>query len=97
MPLATGSFVFGWPSLEGLQKVQVTAVPDFVSFVEQLSAHMAQFGQIVKAERGKDKLFPTASDGVILVSIYLRQGSVLLNFLAIREEGRTLLNMAYIL
>jgi hypothetical protein len=39
-PLAVGSLVFGQPAWEGLQKVQVTAVPDFV-LVEQLSALMA--------------------------------------------------------
>jgi aryl carrier-like protein len=83
-----GRLVFGRPASEGLQKV--TAVPNFV-WVEQLSAHIAQFGHILKAERGKDKLVPAASDGVVHLNIQPRQGSILSNFLATREEGRILL------
>ncbi len=40
-PLAPGRLVYGWPASEGLQKVRVTAVPDYVT-VDQLSAHMGQ-------------------------------------------------------
>jgi hypothetical protein len=90
-PLAGGKMVFGWPASEGLQKVRVTAVPDFV-MVDQLSAHMAQFGHVLKAERGRDKLFPAAYYGVVHLNIQFLQGATLPNFLAIREEGRTLLN-----
>jgi hypothetical protein len=94
-PLAAGKVVFGWPASEGLQKVRVTAVPDLVT-VDQLSAHMAQFGHVLKAERGRDKLFLAAFDGVVHLNIQLLQGATLPNFLAIREEGRTLLNVAYV-
>jgi hypothetical protein len=94
-PLAAGKVVFGWPASEGLQKVRVTAVPDFVT-VDQHFAHMAQFGHVLKAERGRDKLIPAAFDGVVHLNIQLLQGATLPNFLAIREEGRTLLNVAYV-
>jgi hypothetical protein len=94
-PLAGGKLVYGWPASEGLQKVKITAVPDFVT-LDQISAHMATFGHVLKIERGRDKFFPAASDGVVHINIQLRPGSVLPNFLAIREEGRTLLNVAYV-
>ncbi len=94
-PLAAPKVVFGWPASEGLQKVRVTAVPDFVT-VDQLVAHMAQFGHVLNAEIGRDKLFPAAYDGVVHINIQLMQGATLPNFLAIREEGRTLLNVAYV-
>jgi hypothetical protein len=94
-PLAAGRLVYGWPASEGLQKVRVTAVPDYVT-VDQLSAHMGQFGHVLKAERGKDKLFPSAYDGVVHFNLQLLQGVTLPNFLAIREEGRTLLNVSYV-
>ncbi len=90
-----GRTVFGWPALEGLQKVRVTAVSDFVS-VEQLSANMTQFGHILKAKRGRDKLFLAAYNRVVHLNIQLLQGVTLPHFLAIREEGRTLLNVAYV-
>ena len=85
-PLAAGKLVHGWPATEALQKVRVTAVPDFVS-VEQLSAHMAQFGHVLKAERGKDKFFPSAFDGVVHFNIQLVQGAILPNFLANSRGG----------
>ncbi len=94
-PLAGGKLVYGWPASEGLQKVRITAVPDFVS-LDQISAHMYSFGHVLKIERGRDRLFPSAFDGVVHLNIQLRQGSILPNFLAIREEGRTLLNVAYV-
>jgi hypothetical protein len=94
-PLATWKMVFGWPASEGLQKVRVTAVPDFVT-VDQLSAHMAQFGHVLKAERGCDRLFPAVYYGVVHLNIQLLQGATLPNFLAIREDGKTLLNVAYV-
>jgi hypothetical protein len=94
-PLAAGRLVYGWPASEGLQKVRVTAVPDYVT-VDQLSAHMGQFGHVLKAERGRDKLFPSAYDGVVHFNLQLLQGVTLPNFLAIREEGRTLLNVSYV-
>jgi hypothetical protein len=94
-PLAAGRLVYGWPASEGLQKVRVTAVPDYVT-VDQLSAHMGQFGHVLKAERGRDKLFPSAYDGVVNFNLQLLQGVTLPNFLAIREEGRTLLNVSYV-
>jgi hypothetical protein len=72
-PLAAGRLVFGWPAPECLQKVRVMAVPDFIT-VEQLSAHMAQFGHILKAERWRDKLFPADYDGVVHLNIQLLQG-----------------------
>jgi hypothetical protein len=61
--LAPGRLVYGRPASEGLQKVRVMAVPDYIT-VEQLSAHMAQFGHVLKAERGKDNhlwTFPGSS------------------------------------
>jgi hypothetical protein len=94
-PLAAGRLVYGWPASEGLQKVRVTAVPDYVT-VDQLGAHMGQFGHVLKAERGRDKLFPSAYDGVVHFILQLLQGATLPNFLAIREEGRTLLNVSYV-
>jgi hypothetical protein len=53
-------------------------------------------GHVLKIERGKDRLFPSAYDGVVHLSIQLRQGSTLPKFLAIREEGQTLLNATYV-
>jgi hypothetical protein len=94
-PLAACRLVFGWPASEGLQKVRVTAVPDYVT-VDQLSAHMGQFCHVLKAERGRDKLFPSAYDGVVHLNLQLLQGATLPNFLAIREEGRTVLNVSYV-
>ncbi len=64
--------------------------------MEQLSAHKGQFGHVLKVERGRDKLFPSAYDGVVHLNIQLLQGATLPNFLAIREEGRTLLNVSYV-
>jgi hypothetical protein len=94
-PLAAGRLVFGWLASEALQKVRVTAVPDHVS-LEQLTAHMSRFGHVLKAERGRDKLFPAAFDGVVHFNLQLLEGTTLPNFLAIREEGGTLLNVAYV-
>ncbi len=91
-PLVAGKLVYGWPASEGLKKVSVKAVPDFIT-VEQLSAHVAQFAHELKVVRGKDKLFPSAYDMVVHLNIQLLQGATLPNFLAIREEGRTLLNV----
>ncbi len=94
-PLASGRLVFGWPASEALQKVRVTAVPDHVS-LEQLSTHMSRSGHVLKAERGRDKLFPSAYDGVVHFNLQLLEGTTLPNFLAIREEGGFLLNVAYV-
>ncbi len=41
-------------------------------------------------------MFPSAYDGVVHFSLQLLEGITLPNFLAIREEGRSLLNVAYI-
>jgi hypothetical protein len=57
---------------------------------------MARFGHVLKAERGRDKVFPSAYDGVVHFSLQLLEGITLPNFLAIREEGRSLLNVANI-
>jgi hypothetical protein len=70
-PLAAGKMVFGWPAYEGLQKVRVTAMPDFVT-VDQLSVHMAQCGHVLKAKRGCDRLFPAAYNGVVHLNIFFR-------------------------
>jgi hypothetical protein len=51
---------------------------------------------MLKAERGRDRLFPSAYDGVVHFNLQLLQGVTLPNFLAIREEGRTLLNVSYV-
>jgi hypothetical protein len=56
-PLAAGRLVFEWPTSKGLQKVRVTAVPDFVSF-KQISVHMAKFGHVLKAEGERTSSFP---------------------------------------
>jgi hypothetical protein len=49
--------VNGWPDSKVLQKAKVTVVPHFVS-VEQISSHMAQFGHVLKVERGPGSSFP---------------------------------------
>jgi hypothetical protein len=90
-----GKLVYGWPASKGLQKVRITAEPDFVS-LDHISTHMSSFGHALKIERGRDRLFPATFDGVVHLNIQLRQGSILPNFLAIREEGRTLLSVAYL-
>jgi hypothetical protein len=69
------------------------SVPDLVT-VEQISAHIAQSGHVLKVERGKDKLFPSAFDGVVHLNVQLLQGATLPTSLATREEGRNLLNVA---
>jgi hypothetical protein len=74
---------------EGLQKVRVMAVPEFV-MLEQVSSQMAQFGHVIKAERGRVKLFPSAFDEGVHLNVQLLQGATLHN----REEGRTILNVA---
>jgi hypothetical protein len=51
---------------------------------------------LAKAERGHDKYVPAAFHGVIHLNIQLHQGVALPNFLAISEEERTLLNIAYV-
>ncbi len=63
MPLAAGRQVFGWMATEALQKVKVTAIPDFV-LLEQIRAHMAQFVHVLKAESGRDKHFMMAQCGL---------------------------------
>ncbi len=93
-PLAVRRLVCGWPASEALQRVRVTAVLDFLS-VEKNSAQMAKFGHILKTG-GRDKHLPSAYDRIIQLNVQLLLGSTLLNFLAIREEGRTLLGMAYV-
>jgi hypothetical protein len=58
-----GKQAFGWPALEGLQKVRVTPVPDYV-MLEQLSAHMSHFGHVLKAERGVTRCSPRPMMGL---------------------------------
>jgi hypothetical protein len=41
-------------------------------------------------------MFPSAYDGVVHFNLQLLEGITLPNFLAIREEGRSLLNVAYV-
>ncbi len=41
-------------------------------------------------------MFPSANDGVVHFNLQLLEGITLPNFLAIREEGRSLLNVAYL-
>jgi hypothetical protein len=79
--LAAGKLVFGWPASEGPQKVRITAVPDYV-MLKQLSGHMARFGHVLKAERGRDKVFPSAYDRVVHFNLQLVEGITLPNFLA---------------
>jgi hypothetical protein len=60
-PLVAVRLVFGWPYSEGLQKVRVIAVQDFI-WVKRVSAHRTQLAMFSRQKRGRTSFPPSAYD-----------------------------------
>ena len=66
-----GALVFGWANLEALTQVRVSYV-QFYLLVEALKIHLSQFGQVVRASRGRcRRTLPNSADGLVHLTMQL--------------------------
>ena len=79
-PEGGGRPVFGWAISDTVVKVRVCGVPEHLRMV-WLREHLGQFGQVLLAQRSLDPDFPAASDGVVYVTLLLREGVALPHFI----------------
>ena len=85
-PKANGAKVFGWATLEALTQVRVSNVPFYLS-LEALKIHLSQYGRVIRTNRGRcRKRLPNAADGIIHLTMQLKNPDWLPRYIQLVDE-----------